>query len=333
MVGPSRAVFLLFCLFVNGEETQKNTLGKVIIDNDAGGDDATAIFLALLNEKYNNGPKIIGLTTVKGNTIESNVNINNQRILKVAKRQDIPIYRGAKDSLLKEFESECYFGVDGLGDSGEEITNMVPAHEKNAVSALIELSKTHAGELSVLTLGPLTNIAIALRLDPEFIGRLAHLYIGAGHIHSDNFPTPEFNAQFDIDAYHIVLQNSNPDKVTLLPFSQVQLHLNYSKSWRQDVLGGINNDIVKAMNKYEKVSLKNNERWIDLDPAVVAAAVKPNLVKEYKYSKNDIIWNGGKRGIVSNELVDKEKANARIIYSMKSEDYRIFLLSVFSAEK
>ncbi|KAI8430293.1 hypothetical protein MSG28_000607 [Choristoneura fumiferana] len=100
------------------------------------------------------------------------------------------VFRGAKDSLLKEFESECYFGVDGLGDSGEEITNMVPAHEKNAVSALIELSKTHAG---------------------------------------DNFPTPEFNAQFDIDAYHIVLQNSNPDKVTLLPFSQVQLHLNYSK--------------------------------------------------------------------------------------------------------
>lgn len=64
------------------------------------------------------------------------------------------------------------------------------------------------------------------------------------------------------------------------------------QSWRQDVLGSINNDIVKALNKYEKVTLKRNERWMELDPAVVALAVKPDLVKEYKYSNNDIIRNG-----------------------------------------
>ncbi|XP_061709167.1 nucleoside hydrolase-like [Cydia pomonella] len=324
-------ILSLSCVFANESSPLKKS--KLIIDNDAGGDDAVAIFLALLYEKHFNESQLLALTTVNGNTIESNVCINNQRILKVAKRQNIPIYRGAKDSLLKDFQRGNYYGDDGLGDSGEQLIDLLPAQEKNAVSALIDLTKTHPGEVTVITLGPLTNIALAIRLDPEFISRLAHLYIGAGHIHDGANPDPEFNARMDPEAYHIVLENLNPDKTTLLPFSQVKKDLDFSKDWRQNVLGAIDNDAVKAINKYEQVSMKKNERWRALDPAVIAIAIMPDIVDENRYSRNKIILNGEKRGINTNDFVEKDKANVRIATNLNKEQYRKFIFNVFSAEK
>ncbi|CAH2099532.1 unnamed protein product [Euphydryas editha] len=305
---------------------------KILIDNDAGGDDAMAIFLALLYEKHFNGPKLVGLTTGNGNTNEDNVCINNQRILKVAKRQDVPIYRGSKTSLVITPDAGYYYGKDGLGDSGEVLTDLVPAKEQGAISALIELSKTYEGQLTVITLGTLTNVAMAIKIDPNFLNRLEHLYVGAGHIHSEDISDAEFNAQMDVEAYHVVAQHATPDKVTIFPFSQTMRYLNFSKTWREEVLGAINTDIIKAQNIYEKVSLKRSDRWQALDPATVALAIKPDLVDEYKYSKNDIILCGEKRGINTNTFVEKEKANVRIAYSVKTEVYRQFLLDVFALE-
>ncbi|CAH2069000.1 unnamed protein product, partial [Iphiclides podalirius] len=303
---------------------------KIIIDNDAGGDDAMAIFLALLYEKHFDGPKLVGLTTCNGNTNEDNVCFNNQRILKVAKRQDVPIFRGSKASLVTTPVATDYYGKDGLGDSGLYNTDLVPAEKLSAVSALIELSKKHEGNLTVVTLGSLTNVALAIKIDPDFLSRLQQLYVGAGHIHSDNNPSPEFNANVDVEGYHVVAQYATPDKVTILPFSQVQRCLNFTVSWRLEVLGQLQTDIMKAQNLFEKISMKRSNRWQALDPATVAVAVNPALVREYKYSKNSIITCGERRGINTNEFLEKKDANVRLIYSVKEEEYKDFLLNVFS---
>lgn len=290
-----------------------------------------AIFLSLLYEKYFDGPNLIGLTTANGNTNEDNVCINNEKILKVAERQDVPIYRGAKVSLVTTPEAGDYYGKDGLGDSGDVYTDLVPAQIDSAVNALIDLSKKYEGSLSVITIGPLTNVALAIKYDSDFLNRLAHLYIGAGHIHNDIFPQPEFNAQMDVEAYRIIVQNANPNKVTVFPFSQTLTYCNFSKEWRENELGAINTNIIKAQNKFERVSLMGQTSWPALDPATVAMFVKPDLVDEYKYSKNNIVTCGDKRGIVTNEFVDKHEANVRIIYSVKTEEYKQFLLDVFSS--
>ncbi|KAJ8733771.1 hypothetical protein PYW07_014322 [Mythimna separata] len=305
---------------------------KFIIDNDAGGDDAMAIFLALLYEKHFDGPKLLALTTGNGNTKEDNVCHNNQRILKVAKRQDVPIYRGSRASLVTTPTVTDYYGIDGLGDSGISYPDLVPAKTENAVNALIAYSKTYEGELTVITIGTLTNVALAIKLDPAFLSRLKHLYIGAGHIHNDDNPSPEFNAHMDVEAYHVVAQNATPDKVTLFPFSQAKQYLNFTKDWRENHLGAIDTEIIKAQNKFEKVSLEAEPTWQALDPAVVSLFLRPDLVEEYKYSKNDIIVCGDKRGINTNIFVEKDKANVRIAYSVKTEEYKTFLLNVFGAE-
>ncbi|XP_049887853.1 uncharacterized protein LOC126382131 isoform X2 [Pectinophora gossypiella] len=306
--------------------------GKLVIDNDAGGDDAMAIFLALLYEKYVDGPQVVALTTGNGNTDEDNVCRNNQRILKVAQRQDVPIYRGSKSSLVHTPYAHYYYGMDGLGDIDEEVTDLVPAQEQSAVDSLIRLSKKYEGELTVVTIGTVTNVALAIKLDPGFLNRLAHLYVGAGHIHSEKYPRREFNAYMDVEAYHIVMQNATPDKVSVFPFSQTKEFLNFTREWRENVLGGIDTDIIKALNKYESVSIPKNVAWTSLDPSVLAAVINPDLVEEYKYSKNDIIMCGDNRAINTNEFVAQDKANVRIVYKMNSEEYKKFLLDVFSAE-
>nr|XP_049697981.1 uncharacterized protein LOC110370000 isoform X1 [Helicoverpa armigera] len=324
-------VVLYICAFVNGLST-KDSKPKFIIDNDAGGDDAMAIFLALLYERHFDGPKLVALTTGNGNTNEDNVYYNNQRILRVANRQDVPIYRGSKASLVTTPSVTDYYGKDGLGDSGQTFPDLVPAKTENAVNALIDYSKTYEGNLTVITIGTLTNVALAIKLDPGFLSRLSHLYIGAGHIHSPENPTPEFNAHMDVEAYHVVAQNATPDKVTVFPFSQAKQYLNFSKDWRQNLLGAMDTEIMKAQNKYEKVSLALEGTWQALDPATVSLFLRPDLVEEYKYSKNDITVCGEKRGICTNEFVEKEKANVRIAYSVKTEEYREFLLDVFKVE-
>ncbi|KAJ8735046.1 hypothetical protein PYW08_014296 [Mythimna loreyi] len=292
-----------------------------------------AIFLALLYEKYFDGPKLLALTTGNGNTNEDNVYYNNQRILKVAERQDVPIYRGSKESLVTTLlVDDNYYGEDGLGDTDDIYTDLVPAKTEKAVNALIDYSKTYEGDLIIITIGTLTNVALAIKLDPEFLSRLDHLYIGAGHIHNDENPSPEFNADVDVEAYHVVVQNASPDKVTVIPFSQVKQYLNIDKDWRLNQLGAIDTDIIKAQNKFERVVLEAEPTWQALDPAVVSLFLRPDLVEEYQYSKNDIIICGDQRGINTNTFVEKDEANVRIAYSIKMEEYKTFLLNVFGAE-
>ncbi|CAB3245384.1 unnamed protein product [Arctia plantaginis] len=321
-------IFVSLFVFLS-VDCQKATEPKFIIDNDAGGDDAMAIFLALLYEKHFDGPKLVALTTGNGNTKEDNVYYNNQRILRVANRQDVPIYRGSRKSLVKTPTVTDYYGKDGLGDTGITFPDLVPAKDDNAVLALIEHSRKYKGELTVITIGTLTNVALAVRLDPGFLGRLKHLYIGAGNIQSDGHPDPEFNAHMDVEAYHVIAQNATADKVTLLPFSQVKDHLNFTKEWRNNVLGGLGTEIMRHQNKFEKVAIDNEDSWQALDPAVVTLFLRPDLVQEYKYSKNDISICGDGRGKVTNEFVNKENANVRVAYSIKTEEYKQHLLEVF----
>ncbi|KAL4718882.1 hypothetical protein ACJJTC_010882 [Scirpophaga incertulas] len=260
---------------------------KLVIDNDAGGDDAMAIIMALLYEKYYYGPKLIALTTVNGNTLEENVYRNNQRILKVANRQDVPIYRGSKSALVITPDTNEYFGKDGMGDTGDEYTSeLVPARTTGAVNALIELSKEHEGTLTVVALGALTNIALAIKMDPDFLGRLKHLYVAAGNINDETNTEAEFNAHMDVESYHVVASNANPEKVTFIPFSQVPTHL--TREWREKVLGGIETDIMKALNKFERVALEQSKQWLSLDPAAVAIVLDENLVDNFRYSNNSI---------------------------------------------
>nr|XP_037871983.1 uncharacterized protein LOC101746887 isoform X4 [Bombyx mori] len=239
------------------------TEARILIDHDGGADDSLAIFTALLYEEKFNGPKVIGLTTTHGNVNEDQVYVNSQRILGVANRRDVPIYRGCSEPLIGGSVSDFYFGNDGLGDHENVEYQSIAAEKEHAVFRIIELSKLYPG---------------------------------------DDYKEPEFNVDMDVEAYHIVTRSASPDIVTILPFSQVRTWLNISNEWRKQTLGSINTDIMKAQNSYERKSLSKSRCWSTLDPAVVAIALDETIAEETVFSNNSVVLCGSNRGVVLNDF-------------------------------
>ncbi|KAJ8312030.1 hypothetical protein KUTeg_009403 [Tegillarca granosa] len=153
---------------------------KIIIDVDTGVDDAQAIMLALTSKEVD----VLAITCVQGNADVENVCRNTLRVLKVCDRLDIPVYKGASKPLIGfGLDATHYHGKDGMGDvANPEEVDMSLIQSEPASLALLRLSKEYPGEITLVALAPLTNIALAIRLDPDFGTRLKEMFMMGGNI-------------------------------------------------------------------------------------------------------------------------------------------------------
>jgi purine nucleosidase len=127
--------------------------------------------------------------------------------LEIAGRPDVPVHAGAARPLVRELVTAHYVhGPDGMGDAGFPEPTLTLA-EGNAVDAIIELSRRHSGELEIIAQAPLTNIALALMLDPELPSRVGRLWVmgGSNNRLGNITPAAEFNFFVDPEAAHVVL--------------------------------------------------------------------------------------------------------------------------------
>ncbi|XP_059819862.1 inosine-uridine preferring nucleoside hydrolase-like isoform X1 [Hypanus sabinus] len=179
----------------------------LLVDVDCGVDDAQAIMMALATPHV----QILGITCCHGNTTIDNVCRNVLRVLKVCHRSEIPVYRGAVAPLVKDgFTAEQYHGKDGLGDVPDPDTpGLENIQAEHAVNAMIRIATTYAGQVSLVAIGPLTNVALASKMDPTFLSKLKHLYIMGGNMESRGNATmcAEFNFAADPEAAYTVLNH------------------------------------------------------------------------------------------------------------------------------
>lgn len=176
----------------------------VIIDTDPGVDDAIAILLALSAKKELD---VLALTTVNGNVGLEHVTENALKVLHLAGREDIPVYRGEACPLAgMNPHCEHIHGEDGLG--GARIEGVTKKEEKeSAVDFLVRIARERKGELTLLPIGPLTNIARAVQKDPEFASTIREVVIMGGAIAGGNMsPHAEFNFWMDPEAAKIVFE-------------------------------------------------------------------------------------------------------------------------------
>ena len=174
----------------------------LLIDTDPGVDDALALLMALADARHD----VVGLTIAAGNVGLEHTVANALRICEVAGRADVPVYPGCDRPLLHPApDAANVHGADGLGDAGLPRAAR-KAEDVHAAEAIIALSHAHAGRLLLVALGPLTNIALALRLDPTLPSRIARLVVMGGAVtgHGNITPSAEFNVYFDPEAAHIV---------------------------------------------------------------------------------------------------------------------------------
>ncbi|KAM3619682.1 uncharacterized protein V6R79_011888 [Siganus canaliculatus] len=180
---------------------------QVIIDTDCGIDDAQAIMMALAVPSI----EIVGITCVFGNAAVDNVCQNVLKVLSICECRGIPVFRGAGGPLVESTKSlSDHFGTDGLGDviKDKDPQWKEKLQRQHAVNAMIRLATENQNQVSLVALGPLTNLALALRIDPCFPQKLKDLYIMGGNKEGIGNVTPcaEFNFAMDPEAAYIVLE-------------------------------------------------------------------------------------------------------------------------------
>lgn len=214
---------------------------KIIIDTDPGQDDAMAIMLAIKSGVF----EVLAITTVCGNSTIENTTKNAGFILNLLSRNDIPIYSGAKKPMKRPLIQAVVHGKSGL--EGIDPTNKVKL-TNNAAEKIIEIVKNNPNETTIVTLGPLTNIAKAILKDRETMEKVKEIVImgGAINVPGNKNRVAEFNIFVDPEAAEIVF--NFPVKKTIVPLdacNNVQFQLKDFKKIKNKNL----REILIQMNK------------------------------------------------------------------------------------
>lgn len=177
---------------------------RIIIDTDPGIDDAMAIFYALASPEL----EVVGLTTVFGNTYTPIATGNALRLLEIAGRTAIPVAQGAERPLAMDYRGPADFvhGEDSQGNIHlpPPTTSVI---EQHAVQFIIEQVMDAPGEITLCPIGPLTNIALAMLMEPELASNLAGIVLMGGNAFcgGNASPAAEANILNDPEAADIVL--------------------------------------------------------------------------------------------------------------------------------
>ena len=179
----------------------------LFVDTDTASDDAVALVMALRHPEVD----VIGIGVVAGN-VPLDQAVQNALYTVELVGADVPVHAGEATPLARPLETAQHVhGQDGMGDIGLPIGGRTPS-PGHAVDALLDASHRHAGELEVVTLGPLTNVARALERDPSLPERVVRCVVMgavADHIGNQN-PVAEFNMWVDPHAVDVVLRAGLP---------------------------------------------------------------------------------------------------------------------------
>lgn len=286
---------------------------QLLIDTDPGVDDALAIMLAHAHAQ------VRGLTIAAGNVGIANTVANALKLVDTL-ATDIPVHAGcAMPLVLPAADAAFVHGKDGFGDAGY-LPSQRRVEAEHAALAILRMSHTYAGKLVIVAIAPLTNLALALRLDPTLPQRVAKLVImggavtGRGNIH--RVPT-EFNIGFDPEAAHVVF--SEWPHFTLVDWELVVRHgIAYEtmQAWLD-----ADTPLARfyaAISRRTRDWMRSHERprLLTADALAMAVALQPDIVRRAEEHHVGIELDGElTRGATVVDWEDRvqKPANARIV--------------------
>lgn len=186
----------------------------IILDSDPGIDDSLAILLALASPEL----ALKGVSTIHGNASTAQVTQNALSILELANASHIPVYKGCDLPLVKE----TLLGPETHGDTGLGYAKLPSPASKpkgsHGSDFIIEEIMSHPKEVTLVAIGPLTNVALAIRKEPRIVENVKEVFIMGGAIqHTGNTTAlAEFNTYVDPHATHVVFHSGMPMILTPL---------------------------------------------------------------------------------------------------------------------
>lgn len=255
---------------------------RVILDTDPGIDDALAILLLSASPEI----KLEAITVTHGNTTVDKCSRNALQLVELAKLA-VPVAKGASEPLVKELSvAEETHGDGGLGyavlpDSKHTL------HKDHAVDLIISLIRQYPREITLLCIGPMTNIALAIRKDPSIIPLIKRVVSMAGSFHFPGNATPsaEYNVFCDPHAYDVVLRAGFD--LTIVP-----LDVTYQCIFQPAHMARINqadDSVRKFIDDSTRFYMEFHDEYQDIegcainDPLAAAILIKPDLVKLRDY--------------------------------------------------
>lgn len=249
---------------------------KIIIDTDPGIDDAMAILFALCSPEV----EVIGLTTIFGNVYTDLATQNALRLLEFAGRPQIPVAHGAARPLQVAFDQPAAF-VHGQNGLGEIVlpTPSAKADPRAAAQFIVDMIMANPGEITLVPVGPLTNIALALALEPRIATHVAEVVVmgGAATVNGNVNPAAEANIWHDPHAADRVF-------TTDWPITMIGLDVTEKTIMQADYLAGLRGSRTGAfIDDIARFYLEFHQKAHDIyaaythDPSAIAYLVDPTL--------------------------------------------------------
>lgn len=258
---------------------------KVILDTDPGVDDAMAILFALRSPEL----EVVGLTTVFGNTDINHATRNALRLVEVENHGDIPVAQGAGQPLVISYSpGNTFHGMDGFGNADLPSPHGKPLNIPAALFIVKQIME-HPGEITLAPLGPLTNLALALRLEPRIARLVKEVVVmgGAAYVPGNITPAAEANIYHDPHAASIVFGADWP--LTMVGLD-VTTKCVMDKKYLEEltvVNHPVNQLIAKILPVYQQAHIQYAEMDGSInthDPSVTAYLINPGLFKTKKTS-------------------------------------------------
>jgi len=320
---------------------------KFIIDADTGSDDAVAILMALRDPRV----EVLGITVVSGNVPLKQGIINTLSTAELCD-VDVKVFAGADKPLTREYielytldefqkhvktlspdsvTAQCVHGIDGMGDIGIEPLNK-KYEDEDAIDYLINSFNNNPKEITLVTLGPLTNIAKAIQKDPSIADKIEHCYVmggtsdGTGNVSA----AAEYNIWVDPEAAQIVFNSG-------LAITMVGWDNSYKYAMLKDKEI---NDMKSLKTKYANFCVDIQKTLIELtyssygfygfdlpDPITMAIALDNNIILESQQLHVLVDARDGiTRGQTIVDYFNAEQGNQNVRVVTKSDEKRFLNL-------
>ena len=250
----------------------------LLFDVDTGVDDALALLLALGSPDAD----VLGIGTVAGNVELEKCTANSLRVLELVGRAEIPVSPGCSRPLTQPLETAAnVHGGDGLGGVGLPPPRVTPCGE-HAVDQMIRIARDRPGEVTLVALGPLTNVAVALLLEPELPRLFRKLVLmGGAFAHAGNMSaTAEFNIWVDPEAAKAVFEAGFDTTIVPLDATmQAMLTDEHLEQLGSGAVGQFARDVTR--DYMELYNRRRGRRAAAMhDPLATAIALDPSLMTE-----------------------------------------------------
>ena len=311
---------------------------KIIIDTDPGIDDAIALFMAMANPDL----EILGITAVNGNVPVDKAEYNIRRICDFAWHTGIRVYKGCDRPLKRSvLNAEWVHGTDGLAgqDFGEPVYK---GEQENAVDFIVKtLMKSPEREVSLVAIGPLTNIATAFLTEPKTVSRVRELIIMGGGFCEDgprgnSTPYAEFNMLADPHAAQIVFDMA--ERVTVIPM-EVGMQAEADKAFLEkmrdmnlrcatmsaDLLDITAKTLAEHLAKTSKTGTAPEKGTSLYDPCAVGCLIRPALFSG-RYGTVQVNTDADDEKFGMTTFEEGNKRNCLVTHKVDKEAFKTMLL-------